>query len=142
MAEIDWARVQSYFGFSGAEMQKIRSTPKLMKVMRAAPRIVRARLVCEVVSSRGCAVGLKPGQRYVMTCVGQVLPEQCTAPLCSEMIAPLIWVRRIVHDRLCEGSDPNGMVWDYVKCNDLGLQDGGLGQVVMKVWVEEPAARK
>ena len=63
MAELDWARIQSHFGFSDAEMQKIKSTPKLVKVLGAAPRIVRARLVCEVLSSRGCAVGLKPGQR-------------------------------------------------------------------------------
>lgn len=142
MAEIDWARVQSHFGFSDAEMAKIKATPKLVKVLSAAGSIVRARLMCEVVSSRGCAIGLKPGQRYVINGVGQLLADQSTAPLCTEMIAPLCLVRRVVHDRICEGVDPNGMVWDYIKCQDLGLESGGLGQVVMKIWVEEGKSRK
>ncbi len=138
MAEIDWARVQSHFGISDANLEKVKRSPNLVRLMKAAPRIVRTRLVCEVVSAQHCAHGLKAGQRYVLTCHGHILTDQCTAPLCAYLIAPLaMLLPRVVHDRICEGLDPNGMVWDHVRCLDTGLECGGLGEVGMKVWAEQ-----
>lgn len=142
MNEIDWKRVQSYFGFTDAEMERIKASPKIVKVMKAAGQVVRTRLVCEVIFSRGCAHGLKSGQRYVISSHGQIIIKECTAPLCVYMIAPLVMALRVVHDRICEGVDPNGLVWDHVRCLDTGLECGGLGEVAMKVRVEEKPQAK
>lgn len=137
MAEIDWARFQSFYGMTDADLEKVKRSPKMVKIIRAGPRIVRTRLACEVVSAQYCSLGLKPGQRYFISCHGHIMADQCTAQLCAYLIAPLVRMIRVIHDRICEGLGPNGVVWDPVRCLDPGLDCGGLGQVGMRVWVEE-----
>ncbi len=140
VADINWAKFQLFYGMSDTDLEKVKRSPKMVKAIQAGPRLVRARLICEVVSARYCSLGLKPRQRYVITSQGHLLSDQCTAPVCVYLVAPLIRQIRVIHDRICEGLDPNGLVWDHIRCLDPGLDCGGLGEVGMQVRVEEVAA--
>ena len=136
--EIKWDKLQDYYGWSDAQIEEIKGAPNLMKVLKVGPRILKSRFIAEVVHSEGCTARLKPGDRYVFNLVGILLPEKTTGNICIEAMGPLMLPRRVAHDRVVEGLDPNGMLWRHVKCMDTGLKSGGMGQVLWKVRVEVP----
>ena len=93
----------------------------------------------EVVQSRGCALHLKAGDKLVITSDGLVLADESTAPLCLWALAPLVPWNYMVYDRLIEGQDPCEFGLDRIKCLDVGLECGGWGEVLMKVYcVKDP----
>jgi len=136
--EIKWDRVQQALGYSDAQMEEVKRSPNLMKIFKAGRRIVKARIIAEVVHSEGCSHGLQPGDRYVFTGHGRLLLEESCDKICIEAMAPLALPRRVVHDRIVEGVDPNGLAFTHIRCYDTGLTGGGMGQVLWKITAEVP----
>lgn len=135
--DLNWGRIQQAFGFDEAEMEELKNSPKQLRVLRAARRLVRARIIAEVVSAKGCEAH-KVGDRYVYTGTGRLLPQESCQWLCSWAIAPVVPLVFMVYDRISSGLDPSDMVFDHVKCLDTGVKCGGFGETYLKVTVTEP----
>lgn len=109
------------------------------RVIKSAPGRHKHRMVAEVIESRTCSAEHKRGQKYVFSASGFLLPEESTVTrLCLFAIAPMLPFILIVYDRLAEGlEDPSPKGWDSVHCADVGLECGGIGQVLFRVYCEK-----
>jgi hypothetical protein len=100
----------------------------------AFENMMKYRLVAEVSFSKYCAAGLKMGQRIVIT-GSQIDISASDCPLCPGVLAPLAGRSQVFLDRCSQNSDMTAPM-GAVACVDPGLDAGGLGSVVMKVWIE------
>ena len=57
-------------------------------------------------------------------------------------IAPVNQILPAIAERLIYRSDPNFERFHIVQCVDVGLDKGGWGKILMKVYVEKPAPKE
>ena len=90
--------------------------------------------IAEVVKAETCGAGCAPGLKYVFGAGGVLLPEESTIPwYCLWAMAPMVPFFYICYDRLAAGLDPSDMAFEYVWCQDTGVDCGGFGKVLFKV---------
>jgi uncharacterized repeat protein (TIGR04076 family) len=122
-------------GMTEADMDKV--TPEMEEeLLNAMPVIGSYRLVAEVVSSKYCFAGCKPGQKLVVDNATQINMQESTAPLCVGAIAPLIDRVHLLLDRIYHKGDQTAHMSGFL-CADPGLDLGGLGTVEFKLRVEK-----
>ena len=90
----------------------------------------------EVVKSHGCSVGMKPGDKLVFKSLG-VLDLENSSPWCAQAMRAIPGAANLIQDRFVSGLDPNGGIYKNFSCEDVGLECGYWGQVLMKVYVED-----
>jgi len=96
----------------------------------------RYRVVAEVVDSKYCSAGLKPGQKYVIDPAQQINLGESTAPLCLGALAPLGYRMEVYMDRMSHNGDMTSSLRGF-RCTDPGIGLNGLGIVEFKVSIEE-----
>ncbi len=132
-----WKRFQKHMGYSDEEMKIFRSDPAKVKMVTQTPEFVKCRVIAEVIESQGCHAQHKVGDRFVMTAGGQLITEECPKRMCMFALGPVSTVLPAIYDRLLTKSDPNHERYNIVQCTDVGLDKGGWGKVLMKVYVEK-----
>jgi uncharacterized repeat protein (TIGR04076 family) len=137
-AEEIWSRFQKHMGYTDEEMKLFRSDPKKVKMVTETPEFVKARVVAEVIESHGCHAQHKVGDRFVMTPGGQLITEACPKRMCMFALGPVSHQLPAVYERLVSKSDPECSAFNIVQCTDIGLDKGGWGKILMKVFVEKP----
>jgi uncharacterized repeat protein (TIGR04076 family) len=133
-----WKRFQKHMGYTDAEMQLFRSDPEKVRMVTETPEFVKSRVVAEVVESQGCHAGHKVGDKFVMTAGGQLITESCPQRMCMFALGPIAGLLPVVYERLITKSDPDCQRSNIVQCTDVGLDKGGWGKVLIKVYVEKP----
>ncbi len=134
-------RLKETHGYTDEQLDRyLTGNPKALRVLHGfAGRYREYKMVAEVVQSRGCALRLQPGDKFVFTSDGLLLADESTAALCLWALAPLAPWNFMVYDRLIEGQDPCDFGIDRVRCMDVGLECGGWGEVLFRVYcVKEP----
>lgn len=122
-------------GMSDEDLAKF--TPEMEEEMKnIGSKAGRYRVVAEVVSSKYCSAGLKPGQKYVIAPGQQINLGESTAPLCLGALGPLGQRMGVYLDRMAHNGDMTASMQGF-RCTDPGLGQGGLGTVEFKVYVEE-----
>ena len=125
------------FGWSDQQLKLL--TPMHWKIIDAFPRREGYRVVAEVLQTTGCVLQPRVGHRIVFSPGGVVLPQESTFPqLCLWALAPMFPIFQTIYDRFAEGIDPNP-IWNLVKCADVGIECGGFGEVLFKIYVQPPA---
>ena len=137
-----WKRLQKYLGYSDKEIAILRSTPKYVKMVELTPQFMTHKIIAEVVKSHGCHSQLKVGDRIVMNGNGQLIRDECPEKICIWALAPLGGIVNAVFERFAEQLDPNGLLFDVVNCQDVGVECGGWGQIQMKIRVEAPQIKR
>lgn len=126
-------KMHKHFGWTKEQIENL--SPKMVKFITTGG-LTRAReykIMAEVMKSENCMLGLKTGDRYIITAGGVVLADECTANLCLWALGPLLPFLYMVWDRVGEGLDPNGLFPDHVKCADTGVECGGWGEVLFRI---------
>ncbi len=123
------------FGYS--EEQFNRLNEKQRKIIEAAPLRRQYKMIAEVVESANCGYKPKIGDKYVMMANGRLIPEECTFPICLWALAPFLPISYVVFDRISQGLDPNGHLFDHIRCTDTGCDCGGIGQVAFKIYCQK-----
>ncbi|MEW6185752.1 MAG: hypothetical protein AB1585_08450 [Thermodesulfobacteriota bacterium] len=141
-AEEIWSRFQKYMGYTDEEMKIFRSDPKKVKMVTETPEFAKARVIAEVIESHGCHAQHKVGDRFVMTAGGQIITEACPRRMCLSALGPLSNLLPAISERLLAKSDPDCAAFNIVQCTDVGLDKGGWGKILMKVYIEKAAAGK
>jgi uncharacterized repeat protein (TIGR04076 family) len=122
------------------DFEKYISFPAHRKLAFRRSELTKYQIIAEVVSSKYCNAGLKVGQKYVIGVIpSKLLIDQSTAPLCLKALGPVSEIVECFWDRMLEGLDPNEGMWQYVTCPDQGVEYGGLGTVVFKVYAQKIA---
>jgi uncharacterized repeat protein (TIGR04076 family) len=135
-AEEIWQRFQKHMGYTDEEMRIFRSDPEKVKMVTGTPEFVKARVIAEVIESHGCHARHKVGDRFVMTAGGQLIAEECPKRMCMFALGPVSQQLPAIYERLITKSDPSLERFTLVQCTDIGLDKGGWGKILMKVYVE------
>jgi len=138
VAEI-WQRFQKHMEYTDEEMQVFRSDPLKVKMVTQTPEFVKCRVVAEVVESHGCHAKHRVGDRFVLTPGGQLIEKECPTNMCIAALAEISKILPAIYERLISKSDPDLERIDMVHCPDVGLDKGGWGQILMKVYLEKSA---
>jgi uncharacterized repeat protein (TIGR04076 family) len=134
-----WRRFQKHMEYTDAEMQVFKSDPLKVKMVTQTPDFVKCRVVAEVIESHGCHAKHKVGDKFVMTPGGQLIEDECPRNMCISALSEISKVMPAIYERLISKSDPNLQRCDIVQCPDVGLDKGGWGKILMKVYVEKNA---
>jgi uncharacterized repeat protein (TIGR04076 family) len=115
-----------------------RLSPGMAKLLTDLPEKMKWKVVAEVTESKYCFAGLKPGDKFVFNYPVLNVSESTAAP-CMAAIASLANRIGAVVGIVAEGIDPNESIWagEQVPCPDVGLEYGGLGKVMFKVYAEK-----
>jgi uncharacterized repeat protein (TIGR04076 family) len=123
------------FGFTDQQVEAL--SEKQQKIVEGGPARRVYKVIMEVVKSQNCGYKPKIGDRYVMNGSGMIIPKECTFPLCLWALAPILPISYVIFDRLSQSQDPNGHLFDHMKCTDTGVGCGGIGEVAFKVYCEK-----
>ncbi|CAB1077404.1 hypothetical protein D1AOALGA4SA_5193 [Olavius algarvensis Delta 1 endosymbiont] len=134
-----WERFQKHMEYTDEELAVFQSDPLKVKMVTQTPDFVKCRVIAEVVESHGCHAKHRVGDRFVLTAGGQLIEEECPKHMCISAVAEISKVMPAIFERLLNNSDPNFERVDVVQCPDVGLDKGGWGQILMKVYVERSA---
>jgi len=129
----DMLKVQ--LGITDEDLDRL--SPGLQKLMSAVPEAADWKIIAEVTDSKYCFAGCKVGDKIVIYPSPLLNVEESTCPLCMAAIAPLMERMHIMWDRVVDGRDPNEAWVTYSQCFDPGVEHGGLGRVVFKVYAEK-----
>ena len=133
-----WRRFQKHMGYTDEEMKAFRSDPQKVKMVTGTPEFAKCQVIAEVIESHGCHARHKVGDRFVMTAGGQLIVEECPKRICIFALGPVFHTMPGIYERLISKSDPDFERFNIVQCTDVGLDKGGWGKILMKVYVEHP----
>ena len=136
-AEEIWRRFQKHMGYTDQEMEIFRSDPEKVKMVTQTPEFVKCKVIAEVIESHGCHAGHKVGDRFVITAGGQLIAEESPKMMCMFALGPVSNNLPAIYERLVTKSDPNFERAQIVQCTDVGLDKGGWGKILMKVYLEK-----
>jgi len=123
-------------GYTDEEMDKFKENPRNMEIVSKVPKLMKKKLVLEVVESHGCNSRHGVGDRFVFDAFGNLDTRQCPDQVCLFLIGnaqPLIYAGM---ELLLAGADPNRMGFNKMGCVDVGLECGGWGKVVVELKAE------
>ncbi len=131
-----WNFMQTHLGYSDDEMKKFREDPRNEDVMSKAPALMNKTIVAEVVESHGCNSQHKKGDKFYLDGSGNLISKLCPKRMCIFTMSSIGAAVFGMHELFYAGIDPNEMLFKRVGCQDVGIQCGGWGKVVMEVRME------
>ena len=132
-----WKLFQEHMEYTDEEMAVFQSDPIKVKMVTETPEFVKCRVIAEVIESHGCHAKHRVGDRFVLTPGGQLITKECPRNMCTSAVVAISHVLPAISERLVGQSDPRHERVDVVQCSDVGLDKGGWGKILMKVYVEE-----
>jgi uncharacterized repeat protein (TIGR04076 family) len=125
-------------GVTARDFEKHIAFPHNRKIVLSTVELQKYHIVAEVTESKYCSAGVKVGQKLIFTCIPAMLvPEESDCPLCIRALGPIAPLMAGFWDRIIDGRDPNGGMWHISECLDPGLDKGGIGHVVFKVYARK-----
>jgi hypothetical protein len=116
-----------------------RLSPKQWWFLDREHKLRHYKIIAEVVRVIDhCELQPKIGDKFVFNGAGMLLLEETTFPeICLWAIAGIFPLSFMIMDRVLQGLDPNEMWRDQASCMDSSIRDGGLGQVIFKVYCKK-----
>jgi len=138
MSELDLIKqgMQQAVGITDDDFEKYMSYPMNMGIAKATPVLMNYKIIAEVTESKYCSAQVKPGQKYVFQALpAMLLAEESDCPLCARAIAPVGEALGKIWQKIIEGTNP--LEEEMIGCLDPGVEKGGLGHVVFRVYAEK-----
>ena len=128
--------MQQAVGITDEDFEKYLSYPKNLGIAEGTPELMKYRIIAEVTESKYCSAKVKPGQKYVFQSIpAMLLAEESDCPLCARAIAPVATALGKIWEKIIEGTNP--LEEELVGCLDPGVENGGLGHVVFRVYAQK-----
>ncbi len=131
------AFLKDMLGYTDAEWETWKSNPRNLRIADNVMNVSKYKVVAEVVKSSGCGAGHKEGDRIIFGGDGTLLCRESPERVCCGLLSPVNPIVGSVLDKICEGEDPTRIAFNRVHCVDVGVDNGGWGEVVVEVKVEE-----
>ena len=128
--------MQQAIGITDEDFQTYLSYPHNLGIAEGTPELMKYKIIAEVTESKYCTAGLKKGQKYTFQALpAMLLSEESDCPLCARAIAPIGNMIGEVWGKILKGTSTQGT--EVVGCLDPGVDKGGLGHVVFKVYTQK-----
>ena len=131
-----WQRFQQHMNYTDAEMEIFRSDPAKVKMVTETKEFVKCKIIAEVIESHGCHAQHRVGDKIVMDGNGQMITKECPNKVCIFAASALHTPVSVIYERFMNHSDPNHEKSSVVQCSDIGIENGGWGKILMKVYAE------
>ncbi len=128
--------VKELLGYTDAQWETWKENPRNLKVVDNLMDTQKYRIVAEVTSSYGCGAGHKVGDRIVFGGDGTLLCKENPDKVCIGLLSPATPIVGAAMDKILNGEDPTEMAFNKVHCIDVGVDQGGWGEVVVEMKVE------
>ena len=128
---------QHMLGYSDEEFAEWKAVPRNLRLAENMPEFAKYRVVVEVLKSHGCVMNNKPGDKFYFTGSGALLCTEGRPHICAGALAPVMTFAWRVVDKIGAGLDPTKYSFNRVRCVDVGLENGGWGEILMEVRVEK-----
>ena len=129
--------IREMMDYTDAQWETWKSNPRNLKMTDNLMDVLKYKVVAEVTFSSGCGAGHKVGDRIVFGGDGTLLCRESPERVCVGLLSPVNPIVGGVLDKICGGEDPTQMAFNKVHCNDVGVDHGGWGEVVVEVKVEK-----
>jgi len=130
-----WKANQRALGLTDEQVEMMKKDPKAVKMIENSPALYNKKIVAEVVKTKNCLFH-KVGDRIVFRVAGGMIKEESCENPCLYALGPLATLGYVIFDRVASGLDPSEIMIDSIKCMDVGVENGGVGEILMKVRVE------
>jgi uncharacterized repeat protein (TIGR04076 family) len=125
------------FGYTDEEWERWKAEPRNMHIAERMPDFMKYRVVVEVLKSHGCAMMHKPGDKFYFNASGALLCKKGISHICAGALAPVLPFALGVLDKIGAGLDPTQFSFNRFRCVDVGLDNGGWGDILMEARVEK-----
>lgn len=122
-------------GITDADLDRL--GPNIQAVLAHMPDFGKHKFVAECTESKYCFAGIKKGQKYVFSSAPLSLQPETNCPTCMRALAPITGILNTMMERVTSGMDPNPALFQVAECLDPGLDRGGLGHVVFRVYAQK-----
>ena len=131
--------IKNQLGYSDADMEVWKNNPKNIELITSGKvaELGKYRVVAEVIKSHGCAMGHKVGDKLIFSGMGGYEGKEPAGPACVSALAPVLPLVLGVLNNVAAGNDPQKMAFNRIKCLDVGLENGGWGEILMEIQVEK-----
>ena len=133
-------RLKAAFGWTEEQIRNL--SPSQWKYLDNARKFAQYKMIAEVVKAEGCLSQAKEGDKFVISRGGLLLvnewtfPNPCAFALGATSMGGFL---SAAQERIAEGLDPNDICVNRVKCPDVGVECGGWGEVLFKIYFEKAA---
>jgi len=130
-------KMKKNVGWTDQELDSL--TPKHWIFANNLNKLRGYKMIAEVVQINDhCELLPKIGDKYVFDGVCMLNVEESTFPgVCLWALAGITPISYMVMDRLLSDLDPNQMWRDEITCIDASVRNGGLGNVLFKIYCEK-----
>ncbi|MEM4474300.1 MAG: hypothetical protein QXY75_04935 [Candidatus Bathyarchaeia archaeon] len=144
----DWEAFKRHMNFTDEDLKEWMSDPKRVEATKimCSPKMQRTWLIVEVVKSKGCANGLKPGDRLYFKGIGNLDPTR-SSNWCGHCMMFLPLIQDAIHNLIMQGKEPKEINeilypnyfscvdttykygWGYVECRAFVVDEDDLDKV-------------
>ncbi len=138
--EAVWPIIEERLGFTDEELRLFRNLPTNHKMLttKAMTNIVNTNVVFEVVASRACNTRHKVGEKIYFNAERGMLAHKGPEYICPFLMPVMTRVMHMIQDRIWEGlDDPLPSVVRIGGCDDIGVECGGVGKVLLEVKIAQ-----
>ncbi|OGW16284.1 MAG: hypothetical protein A3G93_05965 [Nitrospinae bacterium RIFCSPLOWO2_12_FULL_45_22] len=129
--------LKKQLGYNDAQWELWKSNPKNMEVIAKMEEFGKYKVVAEVINAYGCAMEHKVGDKLIFSGLGGFVSKEPPGQVCVGALGPVLPFVGMVLHKIAEGIDPQKIIFNRVRCTDVGVENGGWGEVLMEVRVEK-----
>ena len=130
--------IREQLGYNDAEWEMWLGDPKNLEIAESAEEFHKWLLIAEVIKSRGCGNGHKVGDRFIFNGNGALVGKEPPGPVCMAALGPILPKMNAIWSGLAAGLEPRKtLLFNKVRCLDIGVENGGWGEVLMQLKLEK-----
>lgn len=132
-----WHFLKQHLGYSDEELATFKQDPRNEEVLKRAASLLSKTIVAEVVHSHGCNSQHKVGDRFYLDGTGNLISRLCPDKMCLLAVSALKPMLFAAMEMMYAEVDPNRMLFKRCGCDDVGLECGGWGKVILEMRVQD-----
>jgi uncharacterized repeat protein (TIGR04076 family) len=129
--------LKKQLGYTDAQWELWKNNPRNMEVVQRMEEFGKYRVVAEVIKAYGCAMEHKVGDKLIFSGLGGFIGKEPAGQVCVGALGPVLPFVSMVLAKIAEGTDPQKILFNRIRCTDVGVENGGWGEVLMEVRVEK-----
>lgn len=139
MKERILSRYARRVGYTEEQVERFREGGhRLRQIERLAEAAPGYSIVAEVVASRHCNSGHRPGDLFILDVDGNFITSLCPTRVCVYLASQFVIPVALINERLSEGLSPGDFHFmRNVRCPDAGVECMGYGEVMVQVTVQD-----
>ncbi len=132
-----WKYLQERLGYNDDELEKFKNNPRNVKVLQKAGDLLNKTVIFEVTYSHGCNIEHKTGDKFYFAAEGYMLAHKGPKKVCPYIMTTMAKMMTIIQERIYESLNPHPLFFNRGQCEDIGLECGGWGKIIIEARVEE-----